>query len=71
MSKRPEIFRSLIGLEVPEFDKAYGKIEANYMKYEERRLSKGPRKNRVGWGRAPVQAQPQGQAAGVLTTCST
>jgi len=51
LSRRPNAFRSFIGLELCEFDSVYEKVKARYEEYERQRLSKRPRKNRVGAGR--------------------
>jgi hypothetical protein len=41
------LFRSFTGLELPEFDSIYKKIESKYSKYEVRRLSKRKRTRKV------------------------
>ena len=51
LSRRPNAFRSFSGLELSEFGSAYEKVKARYEEYERQRLSKRPRKDRVGAGR--------------------
>lgn len=51
LSGRPLIFRSFTGLEVPEFDSLYLRMEALYPKYEVERLSRKDRKRKIGAGR--------------------
>ena len=51
LSKKPLIFRSFSGLEVPEFDALYAKIEEAYPAFEQKRLYRSDRKRRVGAGR--------------------
>lgn len=50
LSGRPPIFRSFSGLEVPEFDALYAKIEEAYPAFEQKRLYRVDRKRRVGAG---------------------
>jgi hypothetical protein len=50
LSRNPSIFRSFTGLQVPEFDALYGKIEGQYAEYEVRRLHRPDRKREVGAG---------------------
>jgi hypothetical protein len=50
LSKRPLIFRSFSGLEVPEFDVLNSKIEQVYSAFEQKRLSRGDRKRKIGAG---------------------
>lgn len=50
LSKKPEIFRSFIGLDVSEFDSLYGKIGAGYGEHERKSLAKKDRKRDVGAG---------------------
>jgi len=51
LSRTPSTFRSFTGLEVPEFDALYAKVEGAYPSFEEKRLSKGgDRKREVGAG---------------------
>lgn len=51
LSRRPLIFRSFTGLEVPEFDSLYLRMEVLYPKYEVERLSRKDRKRKIGAGR--------------------
>src|ERR1022692_2786354 len=51
LSKRPEMFRSFIGLDVAEFDSLRSRVELAYDDHERRRLSRRGRKNEVGAGR--------------------
>lgn len=51
LSKRPSLFRSLTGLETPEFDSFYTKMQAKYDGYETKRLSRENRKRKIGAGR--------------------
>ncbi|MDG6981105.1 MAG: transposase, partial [Nitrososphaerota archaeon] len=53
LAKRPETFRSFTGLDVPEFDALYGKAEPGYAESERKRLSRGDRERRFGWGGRP------------------
>ena len=48
--RKPAIFRSFTGLEVPEFDALYTKIDEKYPKYEEKRLYREDRQRAVGAG---------------------
>ncbi len=48
--KLPLIFRSFSGLEVPEFDALYSKIKELYNAFEQKRLSRGDRKRKIGAG---------------------
>ncbi|MGQ9515116.1 MAG: hypothetical protein ACUVTL_08750 [Thermoproteota archaeon] len=41
LAKRPSIFRSFTGLDVPEFDHLYERIESGYEEYERERGSQG------------------------------
>ena len=50
LSNKPSIFKSLTGLEVPEFDSFHANIEAKYDEYETKRLSRENRKRKVGAG---------------------
>jgi len=50
LSRKPSIFRSFTGLEVPEFDALYMKIHAKYAAYEEKRLYREDRQRGVGTG---------------------
>lgn len=50
LSRRPSIFRSFTGLEVPEFDAVYTKMQESYASYEEKRLHREDRKRRIGAG---------------------
>jgi hypothetical protein len=51
LSRTPSTFRSFTGLEVPEFDALYSKAERSYPSFEERRLSRGGRREReIGAG---------------------
>jgi len=50
LSRKPSIFRSFTGLEVPEFDALYMKIYAKYAAYEEKRLYREDRQRGVGTG---------------------
>lgn len=50
LSKRPSLFRSFTGLDIPEFNSIYEKAHANYDEYEYKRLSRGDRKRQVGAG---------------------
>jgi hypothetical protein len=48
--RKPAIFRSFTGLEVPEFDALYTKIDEKYPEYEEKRLYREDRQRAVGAG---------------------
>ncbi len=50
LSRKPLVFRSFTGLEVPEFDAFYTKIQASYAAYEEKRLHREGRKRGIGAG---------------------
>ena len=50
LSKKPLLFRSFTGLELPEFDSIYKEIELKYPQYEIKRLSKRKRTRNVGAG---------------------
>jgi len=50
LSRRPLIFKSFTGLEVPEFDALYSKTQESHTAYEERRLHREDRKRRIGAG---------------------
>ncbi|HET9806166.1 MAG TPA: hypothetical protein VFP49_04585 [Nitrososphaeraceae archaeon] len=40
LSRKPLLFKSFTGLELPEFDSIYKEIESKYPQYEIKRLSK-------------------------------
>lgn len=50
--KKPSMFRSFTGLEVPEFNSLYEKVDAGYAVSERERLSNSnkSRERRIGWG---------------------
>jgi hypothetical protein len=48
LARNPSLFRTFTGLEVPEFDSLYKKVESRYDGFEERRLSRPDRKKEVG-----------------------
>ena len=50
LSRKPLIFKSFTGLEVPEFDALYTKIQESYTAYEEKRLHREDRKRKIGAG---------------------
>jgi len=50
LSRKPLNFRSFTGLEVPEFDALYSKIQESHAAYEEKRLHREDRKRRIGAG---------------------
>jgi hypothetical protein len=50
LSKKPSLFRSLTGLEVPEFDSFFTQANAKYRDYEAKRLDRPNRKHKVGAG---------------------
>src|SRR3989337_588014 len=50
LSKRPLIFRSFAGLEVLEFDALNSKIKESHTAFEQKRLSRGDRKRKIGAG---------------------
>jgi hypothetical protein len=50
LSKKPYLFRSITGLEVPEFDSFYTQANAKYREYETKRLHRPNRKHKVGAG---------------------
>ena len=50
LSIKPLNFKSFTGLEVPEFDAVYTKIQESYTAYEEKRLHREDRKRRIGAG---------------------
>jgi DDE superfamily endonuclease/Helix-turn-helix of DDE superfamily endonuclease len=51
LSRKPQIFRSFTGLDVPEFDEVYDALESGYDDHERERLSRRKRKNEIGGGR--------------------
>jgi len=50
LSKKPALFRSITGLEVPEFDSFFTQANARYKDYEAKRLNRPNRKHKVGAG---------------------
>ena len=50
LSKKPFLFRSITGLEVPEFDSFFTQANAKYRDYEAKRLDRPNRKHKVGAG---------------------
>jgi hypothetical protein len=48
LARSPSLFRTFSGLEVPEFDSLYEKVESRYDGFEERRLSRPGRKKGFG-----------------------
>jgi DDE superfamily endonuclease/Helix-turn-helix of DDE superfamily endonuclease len=58
LSKRLSLFRSLTGVEVSEFDKIHASVQAKYVEYEAKRLSRENRKRKVGAGH-PFKLQLQ------------
>ena len=50
LSKKPLIFKSFTGLEVPEFDAFYTKIRESHTAYEQKRLYREDRKRKSGAG---------------------
>jgi hypothetical protein len=50
LSKKPSLFRSITGLEVPEFDSFFTQANAKYKDYEAKRLDRPNRKHKVGAG---------------------
>jgi hypothetical protein len=50
LSKKPALFRSLTGLQVPEFDSVYTQANTKYRDYEAKRLNRPNRKHKVGAG---------------------
>ena len=50
LSKKPLIFKSFTGLEVPEFDAIYTKIRETHTAYEQKRLYREDRKRKSGAG---------------------
>jgi hypothetical protein len=50
LSKKPSLFRSLTGLELPEFNSVCTQANAKYRDYEAKRLDRPNRKNKVGAG---------------------
>jgi hypothetical protein len=50
LSKKPFLFRSITGLEVPEFDSFCTQANAKYRDYEAKRLDRPNRKHKVGAG---------------------
>ena len=50
LSRKPLIFKSFTGLEVPELDAVYTKIQESYAAYEEKRLHREDRKRKIGAG---------------------
>ena len=50
LSRKPTIFNSFTGLQVPEFDALYAKTQDSYAIYEEKRLHREDRKRSIGAG---------------------
>ena len=50
LSRKPLNFKSFTGLEAPEFDAVYTKIQESHAAYEEKRLHREDRKRRIGAG---------------------
>jgi hypothetical protein len=50
LSKKPLIFKSFTGLEVPEFDTLHSKIKESHTAYEQKRLHREDRKRKIGAG---------------------
>lgn len=50
LSKKPSVFRSFSGIEVPEFDALNLKVEERYPAYEQKRLERPDRKRGIGAG---------------------
>jgi len=50
LSKKPLIFKSFTGLEVPEFDALYSKTQESHTEYEQKRLQREDRKRKIGAG---------------------
>jgi len=50
LSKKPSVFRYFSGLELPEFDALDSKIKEKYDAFEQKRLSRGDRKRKIGAG---------------------
>ncbi len=50
LSKKPALFRSITGIEVPEFDSFFTQANARYKDYEAKRLNRPNRKHKVGAG---------------------
>jgi len=50
LTRKPSIFKSFTGLEVPEFDALYSKTQESHTAYEEKRLHREDRKRRIGAG---------------------
>jgi hypothetical protein len=50
LSRKPSIFKSFTGLEVPEFDALDTKTQDSHASYEEKRLHREDRKRRIGAG---------------------
>ena len=50
LSKKPLIFKSFTGLEVPEFDALHSKIKESHTAYEQKRLHREDRKRKIGAG---------------------
>ena len=50
LSEKASIFKTFTGLEVTEFDALYSKLEAVNPAYEEKRLARSDRKNKIGAG---------------------
>jgi len=50
LSKKPLIFKSFTGLEVPEFDTFYTKTQESYAEFEQKRLYREDRKRKIGAG---------------------
>jgi len=50
LSRKPLVFKSFTGLEVPEFDALYSKTPDSHAAYEEKRLHREDRKKRMGAG---------------------
>ena len=50
LSKKPLIFKSFTGLEVPEFESFYRKTQESYAEFEQKRLYREDRKRKIGAG---------------------
>jgi len=50
LSKKPLIFKSFTGLEVPEFNALHSKIKESHAAYEQKRLYREDRKRKIGAG---------------------
>ncbi|MDY6965822.1 MAG: hypothetical protein SVM80_07620 [Halobacteriota archaeon] len=53
LSKRPKIFRTFTGLTIQEFNAIYQTIKNNYKEYENKRLDRPDRINKICQGRKP------------------